>query len=180
MAQHKYSTKIENQENSAKAVGISLPISTKQSVEICRFIRNKSLEKAKTMLANVIVKKTAVPFKRYKMDVGHRRGKIAAGRYPMKASKQILDLLNSVETNAQFKGLNTSNLVITHICAHLASTPPHYGRRRRKTKRTHVEVVVEEKAEKKAETPKKEVKKDTKKIEKKEVPKQEKKLEVKK
>ena len=151
MAQHNYSAKSENPEHAAKAIGRSLPISTKQSVEICRFLRKKSLEKAKTILENVIVKKTAIPYKRYLHDVGHRPGKMAAGRYPIKSSREILALLNSIEANAQFKGLNTSNLIITHINAHKASTPPHYGRRRRQTKRTHVEIIVEEKVEKKAE-----------------------------
>ena len=55
--------------------------------------------------------------------------------------------------------------MIIHICAHRAARPWHYGRqRRRKTKRTNVEVVVKEGVEikkegKKAETPKKEEKK---------------------
>ncbi len=160
MTQHNYSTKIANPEHAAKAIGRSLPISTKQSVEICRFLRKKSLQRAKTILESVIVKKAAIPYKRYLHDVGHRPGKMAAGRYPIKSSREILALLNSIEANAQFKGLNTANLVITHINAHKASTPPHYGRRRRQTKRTHIEVVVEEKIDKKAEeAPKKEIKK---------------------
>ena len=152
MAKYNYSKKIEAEENIAKAVGISLPISTKQSIEICNFIRRKTLEKAKQIMVDVINKKIAVPFKKFSDNIGHKRGKIAAGRYPKKSCGEILKLLESVEANAQFKGLNTSNLVIIHMCAQKAARPWHYGRqRRRKMKRTNIEVIVEEKVIKKKE-----------------------------
>jgi|SRR3989344_894874 len=144
---YKYAMQVEN-ENSARAVGKSLPISNKQSVEICGFIRGKKLQKAKDMLKQVIEKKMAVPYKRYNQDVGHKTG-IAAGRYPMNASKNILALLEGVEANAQFKGLNTSNLVIKHICAHKAAKQWHYGRKRRRVmKKATIEVIVVEEGEK--------------------------------
>ena len=69
-----------------KAIGRNLQISTKQSVEICNFIRNKSLKVAKNMLNSVVNKKIAVPYKRYRRDVGHKAG-MASGRYPITASK---------------------------------------------------------------------------------------------
>ena len=144
MANYKYSAK--DSENAAKAVGRSLSISTKQSIEICNFIRKKQVQKAKMMLNDVIEKKIAVPFKRF-TAVGHKPGKIASGRYPEKSAKEILKVLESAEKNAQFKGLNTSNLIISHTCAHKASRPWHYGRQRRiKMKRTHIEIIVEESA----------------------------------
>ena len=89
----------------AKASGMSLPISTKQSIEICNFIRNKTLEKAKAILERVLEKKEAIPFKRFGSDTGHKRGAIGAGRYPQKTAKEILKVLDSVEANAQAKGL---------------------------------------------------------------------------
>ena len=137
-------------EHTAKINGRSLPISTKQSIEICNFIRGTNLEKAKALLGEVIKHKRAVPYKRFSGDVGHKKGKIAAGRYPENACKAILSLLEGVEANAQFKGLNTSNLVISYICPNKASRPWHYGRqRRRKMKRTHIDIIVRETAEKK-------------------------------
>lgn len=165
----------------AKVAGISLPISTKHSIEICNFIRNKNLSKARDLLKEVIELKKTIPFKRFTGDVGHKKGKIGPGRYPKKASIEIIKLLNTAEANAQFKGLNTSNLVIKHICANKASTPWRYGRqRRRKMKRTHVEIIVEEKASKerkKKET--KEVKKEAQEVkENKKETKQEKKTEI--
>ncbi len=165
MTKYNYTVKQMEEENIAKAVGRALPISTKQSIEICAFIRKIPLEKAKKRLTDAINKKSAIPFKRFNDNMGHKKGKIAAGRYPEKACGHILKLVEGVEANAQFKGLNTANLVISHICAHKAARPWHYGRqRRRKTKRTNVEIVVKEgvekrKAGKKVETPKKEEKK---------------------
>ena len=67
----------------------ALSISTKQSVEIASFIRNRKISQAKSLLSEVINKKRAVPFKRYNRDTGHKPGKIASGRYPEKASKEF-------------------------------------------------------------------------------------------
>ncbi len=139
-----YTFRNYNQEHMARAVGMVLPISFKQSVEICNFIENKNVSDAKKLLQNVSEKKLAIPFKRFIFDLGHKK-KIGPGRYPEKASKEFIKLIESVEANAQFKGLNTSNLIITHVSAHKAGKAWHYGRKtRRRMKRTNVEIVVEE------------------------------------
>jgi len=136
-------------EHMARVLGRDLSISTKQSIEVCNFIRKKTVKKAKALLNRVIEEKEAVPFKRFNKDMGHKPG-IAAGRFPQKTTKQIIGLLDEVEANAQNKGLDVDNLYINHICAHKASAPWHYGRQRRiKMKRTHIEIVVEEKETKK-------------------------------
>lgn len=130
----------------ARAVGMALPISVKQSVEICNYIRNKNVSSAKKMLQDVIEKKAAVPFKRYNFDLGHKT-KVGPARYPEKASKEFIKLIDNAEANAQFKGLNTSNLVIAHASAHKAGKAWHFGRKsRRRMKRTNLEIVVEEKS----------------------------------
>jgi large subunit ribosomal protein L22 len=137
-----YSLKEYNKESMARVTGMSLPISFKQSIEICNFVRDKSLVDAKNILEKVIKHKQAVPFTRFNSNMGHKRG-IGPGRFPKKASKEILDLLNSAEANAQFKGLNTSSLVIRHINANKSSKVMHYGRKRsRAAKRTNVEIVL--------------------------------------
>ena len=128
----------------AKVVGRALPISTKFCIEICNFIRDMSTSDAKKILQTVVEGKKAVPFKIFNGGLGHKR-KIGPGRYPIKATTEIISLIESAEANAQFKGLNTSDLYIAHINAHLASRPWRYGRqRRRKAKRTHIEIIVEE------------------------------------
>jgi len=69
---------------------------------------------------------------------------MAAGRFPQKAAQAILKLIQSVETNAQFKGLNTSTLKITKILANRASIPMTGKRKRTSTKRSSLEIEVKE------------------------------------
>ncbi|MBW2968450.1 50S ribosomal protein L22 [Candidatus Woesearchaeota archaeon] len=162
MAQYKYAFQGYNPETMARAAGRDIAISTKQAIEISNYLRHKKLILAKQLMEAVTEKKHAVPFKRFTNGVGHRRGKIASGRYPVKAAKAILKLLESAETNAQGKGLNTKDLEVFHICAHRAHAPVHYGRHGgREFKRSHVEIVLKEteaksKKEKKAAPAKKE------------------------
>ena len=140
----KYAFEEYNAELMSKACGLSLGFSTKQGVEICNAIRKKPLPRAKKILEEAMEGKKAIPFRRFNSDVGHKT-KIGPGRYAIKASTEILSIIKSAESNAQIKGLNTSNMVIRHICCHKASTPWHFGRQRGvKMKRTHVEVVLEE------------------------------------
>jgi len=131
----------------ARAYGRSLPISFKQSIEICNFVRNRNVNYVKGVLNKVINQKQAIPFRKFNMNIGHKK-KIMSGRFPKKASIEILKLINSVEANAQFRGLNTANLVVRHINVNKASKVMHYGRKRsRWAKRTNMEIVVEEKSE---------------------------------
>lgn len=145
MTTHGYAFGKYDKEKMARVVGRDLPISTKQSIEICSFIRGKSLAKAKEDMENTIAMKKPVPFKKFTEGAGHKKGKIAAGKFPVKASKEVLSLLNSLEANAQQKGLSTGNLVVNHICANKASRPPRYGRMRGiYAKRSHIEIVAAE------------------------------------
>lgn len=128
-------------ENTATAKAIGLPISRKQSVEVCRLIRGKNIDWVKKTLVDVIKEKIAVPYKRYNDNVGHRCG-MAAGRYPMKTCKHILSLVNSVEKNAKFKGLNTTDFVVD-ISAHKGPKAVRYGRKPGKSaKRTNLFVAL--------------------------------------
>ncbi len=143
----KYAFSNYNKELMARAVGRDLSISKKQSVEICKWIRNKQLSRAKKMLEDAIAMKVAVPFTRFNWNVGHRPG-MGPGRYPIKSCTEILALLKSAEANAQTKGLNTGNLHIVHCNAQKAPSPAHYGRQRgTHMKRTHIELVLQEKAQ---------------------------------
>lgn len=158
--------------HTATAKGFNLPISRKHSIEIANFIRGKDVSKVKKLLGEVLKKKTAVPYRISLFDRGHKRG-IGPGRYPQKATKDILKLIESAEANAQNKGLNPDSLVLSSIVVNKGSTQWRYGRQsRRQAKRAHVEVTVEEKEEKKK--PKKEE------VKKEETPKKEEKAEEKK
>lgn len=149
---YKYSASIG--ENCAKAVGLSLPVSQKLSIMVCNFVRNKNVSLAKKHLAEVISKKRAVPFTRFNDDLGHKRG-MAAGRYPMNACKNILSLIESAEANAQFKGLSTADLIVVHASAQRGPGAMRHGRHiRRRAKRTHIEIVLEERKTSKTENKK--------------------------
>lgn len=139
--------------NYAKAYGRDLSISTKKSVEICNNIRGKPLKKAEQILEKAISLERPIVMKRYIKDSAHKKG-IATGKYPVKAASAILKILKNAESNAQNKGLNAKDLVVYHAVAHKASTPWRYGRqRRRKMKRSHIEIVLLEKKVKQTKKP---------------------------
>ncbi|MEK6934490.1 MAG: 50S ribosomal protein L22 [Nanoarchaeota archaeon] len=140
-------------ENTAKIKGMDLPISTKHSIELCNLIRYKTLQQAKKQLNLIYEQKKALPLRRFHKDRGHRKGKIGPGAYPIKATKEIIKLLNGLEANAQNKGLNTNSLVLVLVKANMASRPMRYGRQRGiRAKRTHIEIIAEEKIQEKFKT----------------------------
>ncbi|MEK6874823.1 MAG: 50S ribosomal protein L22 [Nanoarchaeota archaeon] len=137
MSDYRFSYK--PQEPHAKALGRSLSISPKQSQEICRVLRGMPVTKAKELLSKTMNLKEAIPFKHHYTNVGHRKGKIGPGRYPILACKEIRTILTSAETNAAHKGLG-SNLIIKHIIAQ--EGPKVLRRMGHHAKRTHIEVVL--------------------------------------
>lgn len=142
MTTYRYTTQASAAE--AKAVGVALPISYKQSYEVSKFIRGKPVQLAKKMLEDVIAVRRPVPMTRFHGDTGHKHG-MAAGRFTVNTATYLLKLLKSAESNAQFKGLSTANLVVKHIAAQRGPTTFRYGRhRRRQAKSAHVEMILGE------------------------------------
>jgi len=136
-------------ETTAKVVGLDLPFSTKHAIEISDFIRYKSIQKARTQLQLTINKELAIPLKRFHKDRGHRKGEhIAQGFYPQKASKYIISLLNSLESNAKDKGMDQSLLVISEIIPNRAAGRWHSGRNRGRMKSTNLTIYAKEKKQK--------------------------------
>lgn len=152
MAKIKYAYNDIDNAKTAKAVGRALKISPKHAVEICRELRGMRLEKAKAYLEEVIQMEKTVPFKRHNKKVGHRRGIKGwpSGRYPIKAANHILKVLENAEANAEYKGLDTENLLIRHISSHRGFvirgwTPRAFGRASPfNTPTTHVQIVLGE------------------------------------
>ncbi|MCX8180671.1 MAG: 50S ribosomal protein L22 [Thermofilaceae archaeon] len=101
----------------AMASGRDLKVSYKATVEILNVIRGKKLEEAKSFLNEVIQLSKPVPYKVYNKKVGHRRG-MGPGRYPVKAARAVLKVLQNAEANAEYKGLDTSRLWVVHAAAH--------------------------------------------------------------
>jgi large subunit ribosomal protein L22 len=139
-------------EKTAKASGRELRVSHKAAREVCRAVKGMTLSKAKAYLRDVIDKKKAVPFRRYKKKVGHRSGleKTFAGRYPVKTSQKILRVIEAAEANAENKGLDLDRLRILHAAAYPGIkikryTPRAHGRASPKYETTtHVEIVLQE------------------------------------
>jgi large subunit ribosomal protein L22 len=102
-----------------KASGREIDVSPKATREVCKAIKGMTLVKAKEYLEVVVDKRTPVPFRRYKHKVGHRHGLVGfhVGRYPVKAATEVLEVLNNLENNADFKGLDTERLRIVHASA---------------------------------------------------------------
>jgi large subunit ribosomal protein L22 len=146
-------TEVLDPEKTAKASGRELRVSHKHAREVCRTIKGMKLANAKQYLRDVMDKKKAVPFTRYKKKAGHRHGlvKASAGRYPIKAAKKILILVEGAEANAENKGLDVDRLRLIHAAAYPGTkikrfTPRAHGRASPKYETlTHVEIVLEEK-----------------------------------
>jgi len=139
-------------EKTAKASGRELRVSHKHAREVCKTIKGMKLNQAKDYLKQVILKKKPVPFRRYNKKVGHRRGleNACAGRYPVKAATEILNVLEGAEANAEYKGLDLERLKITHASAYPGMKIKRYISRAfgRSSPRfntlVHVELVLEE------------------------------------
>ena len=96
-------------------------ISHKHSREIALAIKGLSIEKAREFLENVVAKKIAVPYRRYNNEVAHRsniRDGFSAGRYPQKAAHEFLRLLDNLESNAEYKGMDLDRLRIVSAVTH--------------------------------------------------------------
>ena len=136
----KYST-YSDPATTASAYGKDLDVSPKSGRNVCKAIKGMPVGRAKQFLQDVADLKTPVPFLVRKRKIAHRRGEcFGPGKYPVKVCQQFLKVLESAEANAEYKGLDTETLVITHASAYQgtvqkAYTPraqgratPHYNR----------------------------------------------------
>ncbi|WP_435319066.1 50S ribosomal protein L22 [Haloarchaeobius sp. TZWSO28] len=139
-------------EKTAKAMLRERHMSNKHSKAIAREIKGKTVAEAQEYLDAVIKGERSVPFKQHNSGVGHR-GDIDgwdAGRYPEKASKAFLDLLENVAANADHQGFDGESMEIIHVAAHKVGESP--GRKPRamgratawNTPQVDVEIIVEE------------------------------------
>ena len=124
----------------ATARAVEADVHVKHCFEIARAIKHQTAGEAITFLNNVLKidsdrpdirkKAAAVPFrlgsgnKKRKRSgpsmVGHRKGGIGPGRYPVKASRIMIKLLESCMENArhQYEDIDPEEMVITHCAAH--------------------------------------------------------------
>ncbi len=126
-------------------------ISHKHAREIAVQIKGLSIEKARDYLQSVVNKQRAVPFRRYKNQVGHRSDPgVMSGRYPEKSATEFLKLLDNLESNAEYKGMDLDRLKIVNATVHKGVlikrfTPRAMGRATPKNNvLTHAELVAQE------------------------------------
>lgn len=147
-----YTYQEEGDASIARARAIELPISPKKTYEVLNAIRGLSLEKARQLLEEVVEERSAIPFRRYNQEVAHKK-QIGPGRYPKKVAKQLLQLLQNAEANAEYEGLDTDALVVkVASCARgkitKATMPRAQGRATAWNEQTtNVEIVLAERAE---------------------------------
>jgi len=136
--------KTEKQKKTEAIVrGMNLPISSKQSFAICKFIKNKEINRAINELEEILAHKRALPMKG---EIPHRRGKgMMSGRYPQNSVKEFIKLLKSLNANATANEM--SNPFICEAQGNFASRPfGRFGRVRKK--RTHVRIIARQKINK--------------------------------
>lgn len=132
------------------ASGRDVPVSFKKSVNVCREIKGMALDRAKEYLKSVTKLESPVAFTTYRKKVAHRSSlggrKGASGRYPVKAARAILKVLENAESNALQKGLSPETLVVYHAAAQKSRVverlyPRAFGRMSLKRRiLTHIEI----------------------------------------
>lgn len=142
-------------ERTAKAMLRERHMSHKHSKEIARELKGRTVEDAREYLEAVIAGDKSVPFRSHNTGVGHRSDIDGwdAGRYPEKASKAFLDLLENVGANAEHGGFEPDEMTIKHVAAHKVGEsqgrkPRAMGRATAwNTPEVDVEIIVEEQEE---------------------------------
>lgn len=126
-------------------------ISHKHAREIAVAIKGMSIEKARDYLQDVVKLKRAVAFRRYNNEVGHKSDTgVMSGRYPQKAANEFIKLLDNLESNAEYRGMDLDRLRIVNATVHKGRKierfiPRAMGRATPKIDiLTHVELVAQE------------------------------------
>lgn len=147
-----YTYQAETGVSVARARGWDIPISPKKTYEVLNAIRGLPLDRARTMLEDVVALRKAIPFRRFNQETAHKRG-IGPGRYPKKVAKTVLQILQNAESNAEYEGLDTDQLVIrVASCARgrirKASMPRAQGRATAWNEQTtNIEIILGERKE---------------------------------
>jgi len=126
-------------------------ISHKHAREVAVAVKGLSIEKARDFLQAVINKERAVAFRRFKNQVGHKSDPgMMSGRYPQKTAKEFIKVLDNLESNAEYKGMDLDRIKIVNATVHKGVTikrfiPRAMGRATPKNDvLTHVELVGQE------------------------------------
>lgn len=136
-------------ETTSKAIGLEHSVSPKHCREVCKMLKGMKVEDAKKYLKGVIELKTPVPYTRFKMCV-RPKPKIGPGRFPKKAAQAILKVLESAQSNAEYKGLEADNMRVMVAAAHRGRIEKAYMPRAQgrstpwNEQTTNIEIILEE------------------------------------
>ena len=136
-------------ETVARARGIELRISPKKTYEVLNAVRGLALDDAKTLLEDVVELRRAIPFRRYNQEVAHKTA-TGPGRYPKKVAREVLEVLQNAEANAEYEGMDVDTLYVrVASCARgrivKANMPRAHGRATAWNEQTtNVEIVLAE------------------------------------
>jgi large subunit ribosomal protein L22 len=154
MTKKVYQATVGKESKIAKAMTTNANISLKYSTEISKQISGKHVDKMLAWLERILTHEEYLPLKRYHKKVAHRKGDaqkgVKSGRYPEKAVKAFIGLLESVKNNADFKGLDADKLIIIHAFASMGvgrqthQSKGKIGGKARRKNSTHIEVIVSE------------------------------------
>ena len=111
-----------------RASGREVNISPKAAREICVTLKGMTIPKAIALLEDVQEKKKAIAFRRHKLKVGHRselQG-FPTGSYPVRAARAYLQVLQNLQGNAEFKGLDPEKIKIIHAAGYAGRTIKDY------------------------------------------------------
>jgi len=136
-------------ETTSRALGVEISVSPKHCREVCKMLVGKNVEDAKKYLQGVIDLKTPVPYTRFKMFL-NPKPKVGPGRYPKKAAQAILRVIESAQSNAEYKGLEADNMRIKVAAAHRGRIQKSYMPRAQgrstpwNEQTTNIEIILEE------------------------------------
>lgn len=136
-------------ETTSRAIGVEISVSPKHCREVCKMLKGMKVEEAKKYLRSVAELRTAVPYTRYKKWLNPKKG-AGAGRYPRKAALAILKVIESAQSNAEYKGLEADNMRIKVAAAHRGRIEKSYMPRAQgrstpwNEQTTNIEIILEE------------------------------------
>lgn len=127
-------------------------ISPKYSREIAANIRGLPVAKALRLLEEVVELKKPILLRKHNAEVPHHYGR--PGRYPVKAVKEFIGVIENAVANANYIGLKEEQLVLKRIEASRGAFKKPWGAKsigksKKRGRRTNIVVVLAEGGSKK-------------------------------
>ncbi|MFH0971016.1 MAG: 50S ribosomal protein L22 [Candidatus Micrarchaeota archaeon] len=127
MTLYRFSFKVPDEKEVARAQAYDMDASYKDLANILAAIKGRSIKEAKKILEECISMKMPIRYRKFNANLGHRSqlgGK--KGRFPKKEAKITLTLLKSAEANANFKGLDVNTLIVRQGAAYKQNVMRRY------------------------------------------------------